>query len=242
MGRPSRVCDVRVPGPLAPFADAYKVRLRERGYTPLTTVNELRQVAHLSRWLEEQGTGTVGLTSQGLRQFFVSRRAEVGPKGCSSQSLVLLLEVLREAGAVEVEPPLPVSSGTEAVIVSFWHYLVAERGVTSPNGRLLYFARPAFHGSTRAGRGPPRPATERRDQCRARRVGKSLRWRGSAFRGRAAGFLALLLPRRANREGLFGGGARHDRAPPLVAPERGRSPRCRGIVEDLRPADGYGAA
>jgi integrase/recombinase XerD len=132
MGRPSRVSDVRVPGPLAPFADAYKVRLRARGYTPLTTVNELRQVAHLSRWLEEQGTGTAGLTSQGLRQFFVSRRAEVGPKGCSSQSLLLLLEVLREAGAVEAEPPLAVSSGSEAVIVSFWHYLVAERGVTCP--------------------------------------------------------------------------------------------------------------
>ena len=139
MGRPSRVSDVRVPGPLAPFADVYKVRLKERGYTPLTTVNELRQVAHLSRWLEEQGTGTAGLTSQGLRQFFVSRRAEVGPKGCSSQSLLLLLEVLREAGAVEAEPPLPVSSGTEAVIVSFWHYLVAERGVTSPTAVSYIF-------------------------------------------------------------------------------------------------------
>ena len=30
MGRPSRVSDVRVPGPLAPFADVYKVRLKEQ--------------------------------------------------------------------------------------------------------------------------------------------------------------------------------------------------------------------
>jgi hypothetical protein len=40
----SRVSRVQMTGPLAPFADAYAVALSERGYTPLTTVNELRQV------------------------------------------------------------------------------------------------------------------------------------------------------------------------------------------------------
>ena len=48
----SRVSRVLMTGPLAPFADAYKASLRERGYTPLTTVNELRQMASLSRWLQ----------------------------------------------------------------------------------------------------------------------------------------------------------------------------------------------
>ena len=56
MSRPaSRVCRVVVTGPLAPFADAYGAELRRRGYTALTTVNELRQVARLSRWLEAGG-------------------------------------------------------------------------------------------------------------------------------------------------------------------------------------------
>jgi hypothetical protein len=53
MARPtSKVTNVKVQGPLAPFAAAYKSRLEESGYTPLTIVNELRQVAHLSRWRE----------------------------------------------------------------------------------------------------------------------------------------------------------------------------------------------
>jgi len=56
MSRPaSRVCRVVVTGPLAPFADAYRADLRRRGYSALTTVNELRQVARLSRWLEASG-------------------------------------------------------------------------------------------------------------------------------------------------------------------------------------------
>ena len=48
MARPSsRVCRVLMTGPLVPFADAYSAELRERGYTPLTTVSELRQVGRL---------------------------------------------------------------------------------------------------------------------------------------------------------------------------------------------------
>jgi hypothetical protein len=39
-------------GPLAPFEAAYRAELRRRGYTPRSAVNELRQVARLSRWLE----------------------------------------------------------------------------------------------------------------------------------------------------------------------------------------------
>ena len=42
-------------GPLAPFVEAYSAELKARGYTPLTTVNQLRQVARLSRWLQVDG-------------------------------------------------------------------------------------------------------------------------------------------------------------------------------------------
>ena len=50
MVRPtSKVSKVNVAGPFAPFADEFTSRLTECGYTPLTTVNELRLMAHLSR-------------------------------------------------------------------------------------------------------------------------------------------------------------------------------------------------
>ena len=39
-----RVSRVVVAGPLAPFVDAYEAELRGRGYTPRTTVNQVRQV------------------------------------------------------------------------------------------------------------------------------------------------------------------------------------------------------
>jgi hypothetical protein len=62
-GPASRVSSVLMTGPLAPFADAYSAELRKRGYTPLSTVNELRQVGRLSRWLEASGLGVADLSA-----------------------------------------------------------------------------------------------------------------------------------------------------------------------------------
>ena len=53
MGRStSKVSKVVVAGPLAPFAAAFESRLAELGYTPLTTVNMMRLMAHLTRLRE----------------------------------------------------------------------------------------------------------------------------------------------------------------------------------------------
>ena len=61
MGRAtSRVSDVRVSGPLAPFAAGFRSRLADAGYTPLSAVNQMRLLAHLSRWLESAGLGRAG--------------------------------------------------------------------------------------------------------------------------------------------------------------------------------------
>lgn len=60
-GPSSRVSRVLMMGPLAAFADAYATEVKERGYTPLTTVNELRQVGRLSRWLDAGGLGATEL-------------------------------------------------------------------------------------------------------------------------------------------------------------------------------------
>ena len=56
MARPaSRISNVVMPGPLAPFAERYRLELLARGYTAHSAVNESRQVACLSRWLEDRG-------------------------------------------------------------------------------------------------------------------------------------------------------------------------------------------
>ena len=79
MSRPtSRVSRVLMTGPLAPFADAYSAELQGRGYTPLTTVVELRKVGRLSRWLEASGLSVAELSVERVEQFLVWQRAGDG--------------------------------------------------------------------------------------------------------------------------------------------------------------------
>src|SRR5712692_7918035 len=75
MGRPaSKVTRVLVTGPLAPFAPMLKARLRERGYTPLSTVIVMRLVAHLSRWLDANALGVSDLAGEQVERYIAARR------------------------------------------------------------------------------------------------------------------------------------------------------------------------
>jgi hypothetical protein len=77
MARPtSRVSRVLMTGPLAPFADAFRVELRECGYTVRSGVCELRQVARLSCWLEARGLTAAELSCARVDEFLVWQRAE----------------------------------------------------------------------------------------------------------------------------------------------------------------------
>ena len=133
MARPSsRVCRVLMTGPLAPFADAYAAELRERGYTPLTTVNELRQVARLSRWLEAGGLSAAELSVERVEQFLVWQRAGGRYRGeWSRPGLVCLLEVLDGLGVLAGEAPAPAGSPIDLLLSSFERYLVSERGLAA---------------------------------------------------------------------------------------------------------------
>ena len=133
----SKVTKVAVRGPLAPFTAAYTSRLQEFGYMPLSIVNELRQVAHLSRWMQDVGLGSSDVTMQRFEQFLEPRRAAMGHRGCSLQGLVPLMEVLVERGVVPecaASPPRPVhglSSTREETLAKFHAYLLGERGLAA---------------------------------------------------------------------------------------------------------------
>ena len=74
MARPkSKVTRAVVEGPLAPHVEMYRSRLEVLGYTPLTMVNELRQVAHLSRWMQASGLVASDLTTVQVEEFLVLR-------------------------------------------------------------------------------------------------------------------------------------------------------------------------
>lgn len=129
MARPtSRVTKVHVEGPLAPFKAAYRTRLQEAGYTPLTIVNELRQVAHLSRWMAEADLTPAALTTERLEEFLAPRRVAKGHGNCSLQGLEVVLAVLGEHGVLKGKPVPPVA-GHEALLARFRTYLLTERGL-----------------------------------------------------------------------------------------------------------------
>jgi integrase/recombinase XerD len=130
-GPASRVSRVVMAGPLAAFAGVYELELRRRRYTPLTVVNQLRQVARLSLWLETNGLVVAGLTGDRVEEFLAFQRANGRYRAqWSRPGLLCLLDVLRGLGVV-VEEPARAGSPAEVVLASFEGYLLAERALAT---------------------------------------------------------------------------------------------------------------
>jgi site-specific recombinase XerD len=117
-------------GPLAPFADLYRRELRARGYTARSTVNELRQVARLSRWLDAGGFEVAQLSTERVEEFLAVQRASARHRSqWSRPGLRCLLEVLRGRGVLGTEEPGKEVSAEEAMLASFERYLLDERAL-----------------------------------------------------------------------------------------------------------------
>jgi site-specific recombinase XerD len=119
-------------GPLAPFAGVYEHALRWRRYTPLTVVNQLRQVARLSHWLETNGLAVAELTGDRVEEFLAFQRASGRYRAqWSRPGLLCSLDVLRGLGVVAVEEPARAGPPAEVVLASFQRYLLAERALAT---------------------------------------------------------------------------------------------------------------
>ena len=127
MGRP---ISNEMAGPLAPFAAAYTSRLKERGYTRFTMLNAVRVMALASRWLEDSGLGAGDFSSERIEEFVQARRASGYALACSGRSLVMVVELLSEAGVVvPAEVVKSERSGVDVLLDSFRRYLVDERAL-----------------------------------------------------------------------------------------------------------------
>ncbi len=131
-GAASRISRVRVTGPLAPFAEEYRRELRERGYTERSAVNELRQVARFSGWLQASRLSVSELGAGRVEEFLGWQRA-VGRHRSqwSRPGLVCLLDVLRELWVLAAGQPAQADSPAEVLLAGFGRYLAAERGLAA---------------------------------------------------------------------------------------------------------------
>jgi len=126
---------VRMTGPLAAHSVGFGADLVDRGYTLSSAEGQLRLMAHLSRWLTEEGLEAGGLTPQATERFLRARSAGY-VKLTSQRGLDPLLTYLRGIGVVLV-PELPaVVTPVERLLADYRDYLVAERGLAAGSVRL----------------------------------------------------------------------------------------------------------
>jgi len=148
MGDPSRV---RVTGPLAVFTEGFTGELARLGYKPNASADQLRLMAHLSRWMDAGQYEVAGLTPQVAEAFLVARRAAGYVMWLSPKALVPLLDYLRRLGAVPLPAPVP-ATPVEALLARYRQYLVTERGLVPETARgYADFVRPFVAGRQRDG-------------------------------------------------------------------------------------------
>ena len=128
---PTRVSAVRVPGPLAPVAEVFEEGLKAAGHRPSTLVSQMRVVADLSRWLEEEAMTAADLSNERIERFIVARREAGRVSPPSRRALGALVKMLEQAGVLAADEPTAAISPTDAVLESFRHYLLDERGLAS---------------------------------------------------------------------------------------------------------------
>lgn len=172
----SKVAEVCVPGPLAPFAPGFKSALLEAGYTPLSAVVQLRLMVHLSRWLEARALSAADLTAERIEAYLASRRA-AGYRGLTTRrGLTPLISHLSRQNALPSEELRAPGSATQALMAAFERYLRLERGL-APSTTSAYVTRATRFLSTYAADGDVAtisPADITRavvEECASRSVG-----------------------------------------------------------------------
>jgi integrase/recombinase XerD len=145
------VSRVRVAGPLEPFAAGFAVELIQRGYAPQPAAQQLRLMAHVSRWLVAGERPAASLSAVTVEAFLVSRRAAGYSNHLTNDALRPLLGYLRGLGVVaEEESPVP-AGVVEAMLEHYRHYLLVERGLTVITARVYVDAvRPFIAGRVSA--------------------------------------------------------------------------------------------
>lgn len=127
-----RLVGVKVVGPLAPYVSGFDLELRGRGYTRLSVAQQLRLMAHVSRWLAGQGLDAAALTPERVEAFCAARRRE-GYRGLrTTKAMRPLQEFFQQQGVLSRPAPRTPASQEERLLARYRDYLVHERGLVEP--------------------------------------------------------------------------------------------------------------
>ena len=176
-GRPSKV---RVIGPFASHVAGFRRELERLGYKPHPVCDQLRLMAHVSRWLASENLGAGDLMPARVEEFLAHRRGQGYTLWLSTKAMVPMLEYLRGVGVVPTPTPVVPATEAEQLQVQYRAYLVQERGLAAGTiaGYLhvarLFCAARAVHGELRLGRLNAAEVTEFvLTECASRSVGSA---------------------------------------------------------------------
>lgn len=138
---------VRVTGPLEPFATGFAVELVRQGYASQPAAQQLRLLAHLSRWLMAEGRDAAALNAATVEAFVISRRAAGYSTHVADTSLRPVLIYLRGLGVVPAPVVCAPDGPVEVALARYRRYLLVERGLNVVTARVYVNAvRPFLAG------------------------------------------------------------------------------------------------
>jgi integrase/recombinase XerD len=107
----STSCGVRVSGPLAMYADGFRADLAAQGYAAGSADRNLRTLAHVSRWMDDQGLSAGQLSADRLEEFLGARRREGYHHALSIRAVTPLAGYLRRLGVAGLPAEAAAGSG-----------------------------------------------------------------------------------------------------------------------------------
>lgn len=120
---------VRVMGPLSPYARDFREELARCGYARSSALNQLKLVAHLSRWMAVEGLSAAELVPAHIERYVEARRAARYRHYLSPHGLRPLLECLRELGVLAEPVASDPTTAKERLLEDYAGYLASERGL-----------------------------------------------------------------------------------------------------------------
>jgi site-specific recombinase XerD len=111
------------------YADGFRADLAAQGYAAESADRNLRTLAHVSRWMDDQGVSAGQLSIPRLVEFLGARRREGYHHALSIRAVMPLISYLRRLG-VAVRPEPMVAGTVDLVAGEYRRYLVSERALT----------------------------------------------------------------------------------------------------------------